>query len=119
MTQIIQTLKICLRGGQVVEIPFHAEKSNELNPQIKDFIKAYGDENKKDGKFLFQGQRGHREPRHEVQGSRRFKGRRKEGIGQEEGLRALLRERHLNRSLPVGSVMSSSMSADFLPSIVI
>lgn len=57
MTQIIQTLKICLRGGQVVEIPFHAEKSNELNPQIKDFIKAYGDENKKDGKFLFQGQR--------------------------------------------------------------
>lgn len=57
MTQIVQTLKICLRGGQIIEIPFQAGKANELNPQIKDFIKALGDESKKDGKFLFQGQR--------------------------------------------------------------
>lgn len=57
MTQIIQTLKICLRGGQIIEIPFQAGKANELNPQIKDFIKALGDESKKDGQFLFQGQR--------------------------------------------------------------
>lgn len=57
MNQIIQTLKICLRGGQVIEIPFRAEKADELNPQIRDFIKAYGDEKKKEGKFVFQGQR--------------------------------------------------------------
>ena len=57
MTQIIQTLKICLRGGQIIEIPFQAGKVNELNPQIQEFIKALGDETKKDGKFLFQGQR--------------------------------------------------------------
>ena len=57
MNQIIKTLKICLRGGQVIEIPFRAEKGDELNPQIRDFIKAYGDEKKKDSKFIFQGQR--------------------------------------------------------------
>ena len=41
--QIIQQMTICLKGGQTVVVPFNAEKSDVLNPQIKAFLKALGD----------------------------------------------------------------------------
>lgn len=55
--QIVQDLKVQLRGGQTVDITFNAEKAEVLNPQIETFLKALGDKEKKDGNFLFQGAR--------------------------------------------------------------
>lgn len=55
--QIIQQMTICLKGGQTVVVPFNAEKSDVLNPQIKAFLKALGDKEKQEGNFLFQGAR--------------------------------------------------------------
>ena len=55
--QIVQDLKVQLRGGQTVDITFNAEKAEVLNPQIEAFLKALGDKEKKDGNFLFQGAR--------------------------------------------------------------
>lgn len=55
--QIIQQMTICLKGGQTVVVPFNAEKSDVLNPQIEAFLKALGDKEKQEGNFLFQGAR--------------------------------------------------------------
>ena len=55
--QIVQDLKVQLRGGQTVDITFNAEKAEVLNPQIEAFLKALGDKEKKDGNFLYQGAR--------------------------------------------------------------
>lgn len=55
--QIVQDLKVQLRGGQTVDVTFNAEKAEVLNPQIEAFLKALGDKEKKDGNFLFQGAR--------------------------------------------------------------
>ena len=41
--QIVQDLKIQLRGGQTVDVNFKAEKADVLNPQIEEFLKALGD----------------------------------------------------------------------------
>lgn len=53
--QIVQDLKIQLRGGQTVDVNFKAEKADVLNPQIEAFLKALGDKEKQEGNFLFQG----------------------------------------------------------------
>ena len=55
--QIVQELKIQLRGGQTVDVNFKAEKAEVLNPQIEAFLKALGDKEKQEGNFLFQGAR--------------------------------------------------------------
>ena len=55
--QIVQELKIQLRGGQTVDVNFKAEKAEVLNPQIEAFLKALGDKKKQEGNFLFQGAR--------------------------------------------------------------
>lgn len=55
--QIVQDLKIHLRGGQTVDVNFKAEKADVLNPQIEAFLKALGDKEKQEGNFLFQGAR--------------------------------------------------------------
>ena len=55
--QIVQDLKIHLRGGQTVDVNFKAEKADVLNPQIEAFLKALGDKDKREGNFLFQGAR--------------------------------------------------------------
>lgn len=55
--QIIQQMTICLKGGQTVVVPFNAEKTDVLNPQIEAFLKALGDKEKQEGNFLFQGAR--------------------------------------------------------------
>ena len=55
--QIVQDLKIHLRGGQTVDVNFKAEKADVLNPQIEAFLKALGDNEKREGNFLFQGAR--------------------------------------------------------------
>ena len=55
--QIVQDLKIQLRGGQTVDVNFKAEKADVLNPQIEEFLKALGDKEKREGNFLFQGAR--------------------------------------------------------------
>ena len=55
--QIVQDLKIHLRGGQSVDVNFKAEKADVLNPQIEAFLKALGDKEKREGNFLFQGAR--------------------------------------------------------------
>ena len=55
--QIVQDLKIQLRGGQTVDVNFKAEKADVLNPQIEAFLKALGDKEKREGNFLFQGAR--------------------------------------------------------------
>lgn len=55
--QIVQDLKVHLRGGQTVDVNFKAEKADVLNPQIEAFLKALGDKEKRKGKFLFQGAR--------------------------------------------------------------
>lgn len=55
--QIVQDLKIQLRGGQTVDVNFKAEKADVLNPQIEAFLKALGDKEKQEGNFLFQGAR--------------------------------------------------------------
>ena len=55
--QIVQDLKIHLRGGQTVDVNFKAEKADALNPQIEAFLKALGDKEKREGNFLFQGAR--------------------------------------------------------------
>ncbi len=55
--QIVQDLKIHLRGGQTVDVNFKAEKADVLNPQIEAFLKALGDKEKREGNFLFQGAR--------------------------------------------------------------
>ena len=55
--QIVQDLKIQLRGGQTVDVNFKAEKDDVLNPQIEAFLKALGDKEKQEGNFLFQGAR--------------------------------------------------------------
>ena len=52
--QIVQDLKIHLRGGQTVDVNFKAEKADVLNPQIEAFLKALGDKEKREGNFLFQ-----------------------------------------------------------------
>lgn len=56
-SQIIQELKIQLRGGQTVVVMFNAEKAGAINPQIEAFLQALGDKDKKEGNFLFQGAR--------------------------------------------------------------
>lgn len=53
--QIIQELKIQLKGGQTVVVNFKAEKAEVLNPQVEAFLKACGDKEKQVGNFLFQG----------------------------------------------------------------
>ena len=53
--QIVQDLKVHLRGGQTVDVNFKAEKADVLNPQIEAFLKALGDKEKREGNFLFQG----------------------------------------------------------------
>ena len=55
--QIIQELKVQLKGGQTVTVNFKADKAEVLNPQIEAFLKACGDKAKQDGNFLFQGAR--------------------------------------------------------------
>ena len=55
--QIIQELKIQLKGGQTVVVNCSAEKAEILNPQIEAFLQAIGDPAKKDGSFVFQGAR--------------------------------------------------------------
>ena len=55
--QIIQELKVQLKGGQTVAVNFKAEKAEVLNPQIEAFLKACGDKEKQVGNFLFQGAR--------------------------------------------------------------
>ena len=55
--QIVQDLKIHLRGGQSVDVNFKAEKADVLNPQIDAFLKALGDKEKREVNFLFQGAR--------------------------------------------------------------
>ncbi len=55
--QIIQELKIQLKGGQTVVVNFKAEKAEVLNPQVEAFLKACGDKEKQVGNFLFQGAR--------------------------------------------------------------
>lgn len=55
--QFIQMLTVYLKGGQLVKIPFNAEKADTINPQIEAFMKAFGDKNKVEGNFLFQGAR--------------------------------------------------------------
>ncbi len=55
--QIIQELKVQLKGGQTVAVNFKAEKAEVLNPQIEAFLKACGDKEKQGGNFLFQGAR--------------------------------------------------------------
>lgn len=55
--QIVQDLKIQLRGGQTVDVNFKAEKADVLNPQIEAFLKALGYKEKQEGNFLFQGAR--------------------------------------------------------------
>ena len=55
--QIVQGLKIHLRGGQSVDVNFKAEKADVLNPQIEAFLKTLGDKEKREGNFLFQGAR--------------------------------------------------------------
>ena len=55
--QIIQELKIQLKGGQTVVVNFKAEKADVLNPQVEAFLKACGDKEKQAGNFLFQGAR--------------------------------------------------------------
>ena len=55
--QIIQELKIQLKGGQTVVVNFKAEKAEVLNPQVEAFLKACGDKEKQAGNFLFQGAR--------------------------------------------------------------
>ena len=55
--QIIQQMTICLKGGQTVVVPFNAEKTDVLNPQIEAFLKALGDKEKQESNFLFQGAR--------------------------------------------------------------
>ena len=55
--QIVQDLKIQLRGGQTVDVNFKAEKADVLNPQIEAFLKALGDKEQREGNFLFQGAR--------------------------------------------------------------
>ena len=55
--QIIQELKIQLKGGQTVVVNCSAEKAEILNPQIEAFLKACGDKEKQAGNFLFQGAR--------------------------------------------------------------
>lgn len=55
--QIVQDLKIHLRGGQTVDVNFKAEKADVLNPQIEAFLKSLGDKQKQEGNFLFQGAR--------------------------------------------------------------
>ena len=55
--QIIQELKIQLKGGQTVVVNFKAEKAEVLNPQVESFLKALGDKDKQAGNFLFQGAR--------------------------------------------------------------
>ena len=57
MSQILQQLTISLKGGQTVVVPFNAEKTDKLNPQIEGFLKALGDKEKQGGNFLFQGAR--------------------------------------------------------------
>lgn len=58
MTQrFVQVLKVYLRGGQTLEVPFNAPSGDHLNAQIEAFVQAMGDETKKNGNFLFQGQR--------------------------------------------------------------
>lgn len=56
-SQVVQELKIQLRGGQTVTVAFNAEKAEVLNPQIEAFLKALGDKAKAEGNFLFQGAR--------------------------------------------------------------
>lgn len=55
--KVFQQLSISLKGGQVVTIPFNAEKADRLNPQIEAFMKALGEKDKQEGNFLFQGSR--------------------------------------------------------------
>lgn len=55
MTQIIQQLKVYLRGGQTMTINFNAQKAEVLNTQIDDFLKTMGDKEKAQGLYLFQG----------------------------------------------------------------
>ena len=55
--QIIQELKVQLKGGQTVTVNFKAEKAEVLNPQIEAFLKACGEKDKQAGNFLFQGAR--------------------------------------------------------------
>ena len=55
--QIIQELKVQLKGGQTVTVNFKAEKAEILNPQIEAFLKACGEKDKQEGNFLFQGAR--------------------------------------------------------------
>lgn len=55
--QIIQELKVQLKGGQTVVVNFKAEKAEVLNPQIEAFLKACGEQEKQEGNFLFQGAR--------------------------------------------------------------
>ena len=55
--QVIQELKVQLKGGQTVTVNFKAEKAEVLNPQIEAFLKACGEKDKQEGNFLFQGAR--------------------------------------------------------------
>ena len=55
--QIIQELKVQLKGGQTVSVNFKAEKAEVLNPQIEAFLKACGEKEKQESNFLFQGAR--------------------------------------------------------------
>lgn len=55
--EIIQELKVQLRGGQTVTVNFKAEKAEVLNPQIEAFLTAVGDKTKQEGSFVFQGAR--------------------------------------------------------------
>lgn len=57
MSQFIQQLTVCLKGGQNITVPFNAEKAEVLNPQIDAFLKALGTADQKEKNFLFQGAR--------------------------------------------------------------
>lgn len=57
MAQVIQSLKISLKGGQTVEINVQAPQPDHLTPQIDAFLKMLADPAQKDGHFIFRGAR--------------------------------------------------------------
>lgn len=57
MAQVKQLLRIYLKSGQNIEVWFNAEKLNELNPQINQFLQDVAKKDKEHEFFAFQGKR--------------------------------------------------------------
>lgn len=57
MAKVRQSLGIYLKSAENIEVRFNAEKLNELNPQINQFIQAVAKKDKEKEFFAFQGKR--------------------------------------------------------------